>query len=115
MGTVLSGVLSAGDSTHVRFPFPGKSALIFQPIPFPCAQGTGKNSHVRMSTLKGLGQSESHMGQSPVPLTIPKLFPMDSSAFPLSSMETGRKNANLSGFLTTLVLPQLFCRLRLSH
>lgn len=115
MGTVLSGVLSAGDSTHDHFPFPDKSALIFQPIPFPCAQGTGKNSHGKMSTLKGLGQSEGHMGQSPVPLTIPKLFPMDSSAFPLPSTETGRKNANVSGFLTTLVLPQLFCRLCLSH
>lgn len=111
MAIACSDVFSAGDSTHVRFPFPDNSALIFQPIPFPCAQGTEKNGHVRMSTLKGLGQSEGHMGQSPVPLTSPKFFPMDSSAFPLPSMETGRKNANLSGFLTTLVLPQLFCRL----
>lgn len=115
MGIACSGVLSAGDSTHVHVPFPDKRALIFQPIPFPCAQGTEKNGHVGMSTLKGLGQSEGHMGQYPVPLTIPKLFSMDSSAFPLPSTETGRKIANLSGFLTTLALPQLFCRCCLSH
>lgn len=58
-----------------------------------------------MSTLKGLGQSEGHMGQSPVPLTIhPQTLP--NGLLGLSTAKYGSqegKNANLSGFLTTLV------------